>query len=126
MLLPQRPRILSAKQGGPPAEDVLRFVQPAEYPPVLRNAYQAFSSQVANEGLESVNILSGKCDTPTARQGNRILQAKSPMRRISDRASGVLEEIMRATEVIPPQRRAVVFSPRILTFRLQCGFFVAD
>ena len=60
MSLPQHARILPANQYGAPAEEVLRFVQPFAYLPVLRKALQAYSPKAAADGLEFVGILPGK------------------------------------------------------------------
>ena len=82
----KRARILVAKQDGLPAEDLLRFVQPRAYLPALRMAPQAYSAKAANDGLEFVNILSGKSGAPRplARRGNAVQLAGMVEGRIPD------------------------------------------
>ena len=125
MSLPQRARILSAKQSGPPSEGALRFAHPANYLPLLRYAFRAVSWGAANDGLEFVNIWSGKCEElrPLARWKNRGRPPTSSDPVISDGAAGVPEEVMGAAELIPFERRAAVFTRRIPTFRFQRCFW---
>ena len=121
MPLPQRARILYAKQGGPPFEDVLRFAHPERHLPVLTSACQAYASRADCDGSEFASILSGKSDKPRpmASREARILPAESEAPCISDRADGVLEEVMEVAELIPPRHRGAVFKPCIASFRFQ-------
>ena len=123
MPLSQRARILSAKQAGPPAEDVLRFVHPEKYLPVSKSAYCADAPQAARDGLEFASILSGKFDIlrPKASRKNRIRQVESGGPSSSGRAPGALGEVMKVADLIPPEDRSKVSMCRILTGRLQRG-----
>ena len=117
----QRARILQTKAKGYPAEDVLRFVQPKYYLPVLREAANAYTSQSSCGGLEFADILRGKSDKPraTAPWEARVRLAVSTDTPASDRAAGALEEVLNVAEGIDPVRHAAVFKRRILGFRPQ-------
>ena len=121
MSLSQRARILATKQDGLPAEDVLRCVQPRAYLRVSRKASQAYSPKAANDGLEFANILLGKsgASRPWVRRENAVLPSGMVAGRISDRAAGVREEVMRATESASPRRRAAAYKRRVPTFKFQ-------
>ena len=57
--MPQRARIIHAKEDCAPATDVLRFVPPSVYSIVLKNVRAAFDGQGAEDGFESGRTLSG-------------------------------------------------------------------
>ena len=122
MFLPQRARILSANQGGLPAEDTARFVRPEKYLPVLDDAYLAYASQAARGGLEFVSILPGKSTKarPMASWKAPSHPAQSNVASISDRAAGVLEEVMKVADSTPPKFCGSDFTRRVLRCRLQC------
>ena len=102
--MPQRARILYAKRDGPPAEDVSRFVHPKKYLPALKSAYVAYAPQAARDGLVFASILSGKSDKPRpiASRKTRIRPAQFGAPSISDRAAGVLEDVMKVADCILP------------------------
>ena len=93
-------RILNAKAKGSPAEDVLPFAQPKYHLPALGEAVNAYNSRAAPGGLGFVDIFCGKSDIPraTASWKSRAHPAGSPDPPVSDRAAGVLEEVLKAVK----------------------------
>ena len=64
MFLSHRARVVSAKENGVPAEDVLRLVHPKEYVKILEHVKAAFSSKAADEGLAFVRMMSNHWKGP--------------------------------------------------------------
>ena len=111
----------------PPFAGAQRFVRPEKYLPALTSAYQAYALQAARDGLEFASTLSGKSDKPRpmASWKTRPRPAQSDVPCIPDRAAGVLEEAVKAVEMIPPKRRAGVSKRRVSTFRIRRWFLSA-
>ena len=111
----QRARILKAKEKGSPAENVLRFVQPRYFSPVLCEAANAYDPQSARGGVEFAGVFCGKSDKPRAMAPwkSRVRPAGSPDPPASDRAAGELGGVLKAAEGFGPVHRAAAFKRRI-------------
>ena len=121
MFLSLRARVIAAAQDGVPPGDVLRWVQPEFYLPVLRRAVAAYSSQVATDGLNFVDASRRKSTAPRPaprwKQSARPPQGTFPQ--ASGRAAGVSEEIAAAMDCVGEARRPAAFRRNGMTFRFQ-------
>ena len=117
----RRARTVAAVQNHIPSEDALRFVPPGHYLPALSSALEAYSFQAAPDGLEFVTALCNKSDLPrpAARWKQSAHPPHEPTPQLSDRAAGVLGEIVTATGHVDAARRAAVFRRSVMSFRLQ-------
>ena len=94
-------RVLGATDKGVPAEDVLRLVHPAHYLRVFKSAFDAYSPQAANNRLEFVNMLPLKSPDivrPAATWRREARRGQEGSKMLSERATGVLQEIAKVLE----------------------------
>ena len=112
MFLPNRARIVCAKEQGVPAED-------ANYVQVLEDVKESFASQAAREGLAFVRMMSNKWEGPAhpAFAWKRGLSAPNDGQQVSDRATGVIESAVDVIDAIKESCRKAVFGRKILSFR---------
>ena len=112
---------------------MLRLVHPAQYLPALKFAHETYSPQAARDGMEFVKTRDGMefemawCPCleanpvrPASRwkRSGRKEGAESPP--LSDRAAGVLGEVVKVMGRVKPVCRRAVLGRRVATFQFQC------
>ena len=111
MFLSHRARVVSAKENGVPAEDVLRLVHPKEYVKVLECVKAAFSSKAADEGLAFVRMMGNHWKGPAhpAFAWQHEVSSSNDGPRVSTRATGVIKSAKDVVDTIKDTCRTAVF-----------------
>ena len=128
MTLSYRARALGSADKGVPADDVLRLVHPARHLQVLKSAFDAYSSQAANDGLEFVNMLPLKSPDvvcPAAAWRREAHRGQKGSKMTSERGAGALQEIAEVMENARTVCRRAVFVCRLFAFNFQKRFLRA-
>ena len=124
MFLSRRARVISAKEKGVPAEDVLRLAHPMGYVKVLDDVKSAFSSKAADEGLAFVRMMSSRWEGPAhpafAWQQEVSTSNKGP--RVSTRAAGVIKNAKDVVDTIKDTCRSAVFGKKVLAFQMRAMY----
>ena len=121
MFLSHRARVVSAKENGVPAEDVLRLVRPREYVPVLAYVKAAFASKAADEGIAFVRMMSNHWKGPVhpAFTWQHEVSSSNDGPRVSTRAAGVIKSVKDVVDTIKDECREAVFGKKVLAFRMR-------
>ena len=121
MFLSHRARVVSAKENGVPAEDVLRLVHPKEYVPVLEYVKTAFASKAADEGIAFVRMMSKHWKGPVhpAFTWKKKVSSSNDGPPVSTRAAGVIKSVKDVVDTIKDECREAVFGKKILAFRVR-------
>ena len=124
MFLSHRARVVSAKEDGVPAEDVLRLVHPKEYVPVLAHVKAAFASKAADEGIAFVRMMSNRWKGPVhpAFTWQNDVMSSNNGPRVSTRAAGVIKSVKDVMDTIKDDCREAVFGKKVLAFRMRAMY----
>ena len=124
MFLSHRALVVSAKEQGVPAEDVLRLAHPKEYVKVLEDAKNAFSPKAAYEGLAFVRMMSSHWEGPVRPtfSWQREVSASNAGPHVSTRAAGVIKSVKDVVDTIKDTCRQAVFGKKVLAFHVRAVY----
>ena len=124
MFLSHRARVISAKEKGVPAEDVLRLVHPKEYVKVLDDVKSAFSSKAADEGLAFVRMMSSRWEGPAhpTFAWQQKVSTSNEGTSVSTRAAGVIKSVKDVVGAIKDSCRTAVFGKKVLAFQVRAMY----